>query len=47
MTKNNITTISFIVNGNRIYGTFKLIKEFYLKLPRIDEFYIEISFYLL
>jgi hypothetical protein len=40
-------TISFIVNGNHVYGTFELKKEFYLKLLCTNEFYIDVSFYLL
>jgi hypothetical protein len=47
MTKDGVITISFIVNGNRTYRMFKLKKEFYLKLLRINKSYIDISFYLL
>jgi hypothetical protein len=47
ITKDGVITISFIVNGNRIYRTFKLKKELYLKLLCANKFYIDISFYLL
>jgi hypothetical protein len=47
ITKNGVITISFIVNGNHIYRTFKLRKELYLELPYANKSYINISFYLL
>ena len=37
MTKNSVTTMSFVVNGNCVYGMFKLKKELYLKLLYIDK----------
>ena len=47
MTKDGVTTMSFTVNGSRAYGTFELRKELYSELPRADELYIDVSFYLL
>ena len=47
ITKDSITTISFTVNGSRVYRIFKLRKELYLELLYADKLYIDISFYLL
>jgi hypothetical protein len=47
ITKDGVMTMSFIVNGNHIYGMFELRKELYSELLCANEFYIDVSFYLL
>ena len=37
MTKDSVTTMSFIVNGNRIYRTFELKKELYSELLHVNK----------